>query len=221
MAKGGLMSKLRAEQVFIPALEGKKIPLLTLDNKWHQIFTQTGSSEEILKLTSKVNNILKRQGKLNDEIKRVKVLKKKLMDEIVNLRAEANAGNDRKYEKKFEESTRLISECNDKIEAHEDELMEIPRELNAANRDLMIETMNVCYRVMQENTKEIAEIGNWITNMRIQLKKNIIKKQEKEIENHQLYSYMHDIFGADVIDIFDMKYTPTEKKKQKNEDIKT
>ena len=37
-------------------------------------------------------------------------------------------------------------------------------------------------------------------------KKNIIKKQNREINNRQIYSYMHDIFGAEVIDIFDMEY---------------
>ena len=32
-----------------------------------------------------------------------------------------------------------------------------------------------------------------------------------ELENHDLYAYMHDIFGAEVIDLFDMKYNPLEK----------
>ena len=39
--------------------------------------------------------------------------------------------------------------------------------------------------------------------------------------NQQLYSYMHDIFGADVIEIFDMKYNPDEKyRKNKPNDEK-
>ena len=31
-----------------------------------------------------------------------------------------------------------------------------------------------------------------------------MRKQEKEIKNHELYSFMHDIFGADVVEIFDV-----------------
>ena len=38
----------------------------------------------------------------------------------------------------------------------------------------------------------------------------MVRKMEKEQQNHELYSYMHAIFGADVIDIFDMKYNPEE-----------
>ena len=34
-----------------------------------------------------------------------------------------------------------------------------------------------------------------------------------ESMNQGLYSYMHDIFGADVIDIFDMKYKKDNGKK--------
>ena len=29
-----------------------------------------------------------------------------------------------------------------------------------------------------------------------------------EIYNDELYSYMHSIFGAEVIEMFDMKYNP-------------
>ena len=69
----------------------------------------------------------------------------------------------------------------------------------------MIRTMEMCYEVLQVNTKEIEEIGAWINEVRVELKKNIVRKQEKEIKNHELYSYMHDVFGADVVEIFDIK----------------
>ena len=32
--------------------------------------------------------------------------------------------------------------------------------------------------------------------------------QEAEMENYNLYSYMHQIFGPEVIEIFDLKYDP-------------
>ena len=70
--------------------------------------------------------------------------------------------------------------------------------------------MELCYEVLQTNTKDIQEIGQWIDQVRVELKKNVIRKQEKEIKNMELYTFMHDIFGADVIDIFDMKYNPSD-----------
>ena len=106
--------------------------------------------------------------------------------------------------KKIEENKRLIEECNQKLEDYQDKLLDIPREIDNANYDLMIRTMEMCYEVLQTNSKEIDEIGEWITNIRVELKKNIVRKQEKEIRNHELYSFMHDIFGADVVEIFDV-----------------
>ena len=64
---------------------------------------------------------------------------------------------------------------------------------------------------MHENTEEINRIDAWLREIRMQLKKAIIHKQEGEIENFNLYSYMHQIFGPEVIEIFDMKYDPDKK----------
>ena len=89
--------------------------------------------------------------------------------------------------------------------------MELPREIERVNYKLMLATMDVCYEKLKENTAEIDEIGDWITKIRIELKKKIIRKQEKEQQNQELYHYMHAIFGAEVINIFDMKYNPEER----------
>lgn len=71
--------------------------------------------------------------------------------------------------------------------------------------------MEQCYEQIRENTSSIEEIAAWIDNIRIELKKNVVRKQEKELKNQEIYNYMHDIFGAEVIDIFDMKYNPGDK----------
>jgi len=78
----------------------------------------------------------------------------------------------------------------------------------------------MCYEVLQVNTRDITEIGEWIEQVRVELKKNIIRKQEKEIKNNELYTFMHNIFGADVINIFDMKYNPSENVPKKKEESK-
>ena len=49
----------RIEEVYKPALTGKKIPTLTLDNKWHQLFTQTESNPQIENLQTQLNDLLK------------------------------------------------------------------------------------------------------------------------------------------------------------------
>lgn len=209
----------RKEEVYKPALVGKNIPILTLDNKWHRLFTQTEISPEIKAKEQELNDLLKRQGKLNHECKKLRTIKAKLRDEIVSL---MDGGNESGVaQKKQEENKKLIEDCNERLESNQDELLDIEKEISMVNYDLMLLSMEVCYDAIRDNTAEIEQIDKWINQMRIELKKNVVRKQEREVYNQNLYSYMHDIFGPEVIEIFDMKYNPAEKIKKATEDKKS
>ena len=207
----------RTDEVFQAALADKKIPILTLDHKWHQLFTQQECPSEIRDMECELNGLLKRQGKVNSKNREIRKLKKKLMDEIVLLANEMESGATLRMEKEMETHKRLVNECNEKLEECEEEMLELPGQIVQLNNRLMLATMETCYKRLQENTKELDEIEEWIRNIRRELKKKVVRKQEKEMMNHQLYSYMHDIFGAEVIEIFDMKYDPQEGRGGKKE----
>ena len=197
----------RVEDKYRPALAGKKVPIVTLDHKWHQLFTRLEKSHLITEKEKELNELLRRQGKCNTETKSIKKIKKKLMDEIVSLMEKQDAASI----KKTEDNKRLINECNEKIEQYQDELLDLPKQINEVNIDLMVETMRICYENMHSNEQYISEISKWIAEVRVELKKNVVRKQEMEVANQEIYSFMHDIFGSDVIELFDMKYNPENK----------
>ena len=194
----------RTDDIFRPALAGKKIPIISLDNKWYKLMAGIEHTPEMKELEDRLKELLKRQGKLNTELKEIKKQKAKLMEDIVGVMDSEDGA------KKQEEYSAEINECNEKMDKFQDELLDLPKEINEVNMELMLDTMEICYDIIQENTDKIKEIADWITNVRIELKKNVVRKQECELKNQQMYSYMHDIFGAEVIDIFDMKYNPEE-----------
>lgn len=196
----------RKDEIYSPALKEKKIPILTLDNKWHRLFTQTNPNKAILRLEEELNDLLKKQGKATTESKDIKRLKKKLMQEIVENAEGTAEGNNQKALKKMEDNKRLINECNERLTMYEDQLIELPGEIDRVNRELMLQTMDICYDTLKTNETEIEETAKWVAAIRVELKKRLIRKQEMEQMNQELYSYMHDIFGAEVIEIFDMKY---------------
>lgn len=212
---------IRREQ-FAAALKGKKIPILTLDNKWYRMLTNE-ARKEVSDLEQQLNTLLKRQGKLNTETKEIKKLKKRLMSEIMPLVDEAEQSTNPLVVKKIDQNKKLLEECNEKLESYQDELLELPHQIQEINIQLMLISMDCCYEIMHDNTEEIRRISDWVTEIRIELKKQLIKKQEMEQRNHAIYSYMHDVFGAEVIDIFDMQYDPetqhpsVPKKKQDDE----
>ena len=188
----------------INALAAKKVPVATLDNKWHKLFSKVEKTDAIKEYEGKLNELLRKQGRINSEIKEIKRVKKELMDEIVTL-MDDNDGSD-----KVEKNKKLINDCNEKIDSFNDDLMELPKEIAEVNKQLMINTMDACYDELRENEKGIEELGAWLAKIRIELKKNVVRKQEYEMSNQEIYSYMHDIFGAEVVDLFDMKYNPSD-----------
>lgn len=196
----------RREELYRPAVKAKNIPLLTLDNKWHKLFTQTQPDKTITRLEKELNELIKRQSKVKNEVDKIRALKKKLMKEIVENAQEASLANDEKAQKKAEENSRLINECNEKLDGYKEEMREIPERIEKVNTELMLHTMEICYDRIKRNEKEIEETTQWVTQIRIELKKRLIRKQEQEQMNQALYSYMHDIFGADVLELFDMEY---------------
>ncbi|MBQ2451799.1 MAG: hypothetical protein II273_09575 [Lachnospiraceae bacterium] len=195
----------KEEEEYRAALAGKKIPILTLDNNWHKLFTQDQENEEIKALEERLNEYLKQQGKANSEIKSLNSYKKKLMNEIVAI---MELPDSKEKERKMSENKRLIEETNVKLEDYRDEMLELPRLIDDTNYELMIATMHVCYDKIQQNTQEIEAINGWIQDFRNQLKRKVLQKQQREVMNDELYSYMHAIFGPDVIEMFDMKYNP-------------
>ena len=213
MGKSGQDKK----EQFELSLKGKDVPALTLDQKWYHLLGKVGD-ENIRGLEKKLNDLLKRQGKINTETREIKKVKRRLMDEIVSLMDENQGGSD-DAQSKIAENKRLLQECNDKLDSYEDEMIELPRMIDSVNKELLCITMEHCYETMQENTDDIESLEDWIRNVRIELKKNLIRKQEKEAKNHEIYKYMHDIFGADVVDLFDMRYNPEEKHPRTAEEI--
>ncbi len=115
---------------------------------------------------------------------------------------------------KTEQNKKLVEECNERLEARQDELLDLPKQIEEANFQLMLATMDCCYDTMKENKEMIQETEQWITEIRVELKKRLIRKQEMEQRNQTIYSYMHDVFGAEVIDIFDMQHDSEEMEEQ-------
>lgn len=155
---------------------------------------------------------------MNTEQKKLKAVKRKLMDEIIQLAARYDERRNADVEKVLERHRQMVEECNERLEALKEDYGNLPDEIEEVNYQLMLKTMELCYKRLEENRKEIEYYENWIRDIRVELRENIIRKQERETSTYELYSYMHNIFGRDVIDIFDMHYNPEDYRPKKKED---
>lgn len=164
-----------------------------------QTFAIHGKTDEISATEKELDELLKLQGKYNNELKNLKKLKSKIMSNIV-----ANMGDD--GDEKRDKDKQLIDEINEKADNIEGELIEIQKNIKAVNDRLMLLSMDYFSEKIEKNKLESKEIDDWIANIRVELKKNVIRKQNRDINNREIYSYLHDIFGAEVLDLFDIEY---------------
>lgn len=189
---------------FEQLLHGRKIPLLILDQKWHQLFLDDTKPKEVERLEQKLNKALAAQGRYNQELKEMKVLKKKLMKNIVvNMDEIGEMGQETG---RLQEDRRLITEINDKTEQDEELLEKLQEEMEEDNFSLMVETMEYCYRIMNSNEAEREQLIKKIAQMRTELKTKIYRREAIEEQNRGIYAYLHDIFGPRVLEMFDLKY---------------
>lgn len=200
------MGKKRRKIDFTNVVRDKKLPILTLDSRWHEIFPEDKKNAAIRELELKVNNLLKRQGKLVNDIKDMKRLKSNLLKDIVDNMDIGKDLTDKAKEKKLGKNKQFVNELNDKIDKSMDELAEIPYQIKVVNEELLAESINVFYYELEENKEEIKEVTDWIANIREELKHKILIKQDLEAKNSLIYTYMHDILGAEIMELFDIQH---------------
>lgn len=206
MVKEAAMGKEIMSEEFENMVRNSRIPIVILDNRWQQLFSDEQKPPHIKKLETNLLNAIKKQSRIQNDLKELTKLKKKLMSEIVlNMNEVSSDEKEEKRRKKLDKSQKLIIDINDKITKCTEENDEIPDEIKKANEELMLAAVRLCYEKMDSNSEDIRMISEWIDNTRIELKRQILIKEDKEEANQKIYTYLHDMFGPKFMEFFDKK----------------
>ena len=185
-------------------LKKKNIPIACLDERWLRLFPDSEKTPLIKKLEHEPKELLKRQGKVNTDLKDIRVVRDKLTQSVLET-AEDTSIPENKRLKKQAASQRLIVEARQKQDNLELELDELPDKIKEANSALIFESVRVCYQRINQNKQDIDMLEQWIEQMREKLKERVVLKQDKEITNEEIYTYLHGMLGAGVMEAFDEK----------------
>ena len=185
-------------------LKKKNIPIACLDERWLRLFPDSEKTPLIKKLENELKELLKRQGKVNTDLKDIRVVRDKLTQSVLET-AEDTSIPENKRLKKQAASQRLIVEAREKQDNLELELDELPDKIKEANSALIFESVRVCYQRINQNKQDIDMLEQWIEQMREKLKERVVLKQDKEITNEEIYTYLHGMLGAGVMEAFDEK----------------
>ena len=187
-------------------IRNSNVPILILDSRWHELFPEFRKTNRIKELERVINELLKKQGKISEDRKEMKKLKQRLMEEIISNMSEDGGEVGRLKQKKQEKSQKMILEINQKLEESEEELDSIPGKIKRANEELLLESLRIWKEEMDANSEQIEAIEAWILNAREKLKENILRKQDMETRNTEMYSYMHDLLGARLMEQVDLRH---------------
>lgn len=184
------------KEEIIELIKKSRLPVLTLDRKWLNIFNTDEKSDEIAILEKKVNTSLKSQGTINTKRDELIGLKKTLMKEIVsNMDAEENS----RARKKVDKSKELIEDINDELLLLQDKELDVPLNINNANALLAYQSLEEIYNKIKKNDDDIDSLEKWIDETRIELKKRILVREKKREENELMDKYISDTFHPEVV----------------------
>lgn len=179
--------------------------IVVLDQSWHALFEGKKTPKVVL-LENKLNKLLKEQGKVNTEYKAYKVLKKQMMEEIVQGMDAAFNKENAQSAAKLKSNQRHIKEINKKFELYEKRKSELPDKIEAVNQELLKESMYLCYDRLVKNKDSKKSLESEIIQLHEKTKNLVGKKEDMDEEIGQLYQFMHDIAGINVIEQFDQMY---------------
>ncbi len=186
------------------AIKNKKIAVLTLDSRWNMLFEDARKQPVIKKLVKQLNGLFKEQGGTVNKVKDMKVLKKKLMNNVIDNMEESSDENVNKLRNRKQEANhKLIGDINSQLSESSDRLMELPYEIQRVNQELLLESMLICYDTINTNNLEINALDADIERLNEQLREARVRKVSLEKETNAMYSFMHDMVGGEIIDIFD------------------
>ena len=200
------MRKKRESVDFSDLLSSKRVPIVILDERWHKLFEKEPKSSKVVELEKKLNDLLKQQGRLVTDGKSLKSAKNQLMDGIVaNMNVDSSPAG-KLNGKKLQKSQKLIQDINGKLKETDNDLAEMPYRIREVNSKLVVEGINQCYQKLGTNANERNELDLKINAMRDELKNMIVRKQDLEEENSNIYTYMHDVLGSEIMETLDQKY---------------
>lgn len=180
--------------------------IVVLDQSWHKLF-KDNKTFKMNQLEKKLNKLLKEQGKVNTEYEGYKKLKKEIMADIVTNMGEEGSEAVAKKQKE----AKHVKDINRKFEQFEVLKSQLPSQIEEVNRELLTESMIQCYKKLMTSKTSSEQLQQSITVMKESLKEKVGQREDLEQSINELYTFMHDIAGFEVIEALDKHYFGGEK----------
>lgn len=187
-------------------LRKNDISLLILDERWNNLFQSAEKTPAIERSEENLRGLLKEESRLIAEKKEAAALKKRNMDKIIQLTSKVFEENDINAKKEMQSCEQEIKKINDRVIKIDELIEEMPDRLKQANLDLLELTVSVVYFKMRSARKRVEELEKLIADTRDKLKAYIDEKESLSQDDTDIYSYFHDLLGAQELQRLDEQF---------------
>ncbi|HOM02316.1 MAG TPA: hypothetical protein PLH43_05750 [Acetivibrio sp.] len=187
-------------------LKKNSIPILILDERWHNVFKNVEKTKEIIEKEEELKELLKEESRLAFEKKEILSRKKSYLDKIIKLTPEVFDNNNEQSKAEMEKCEKEINQINERIKTIEAEIDNMPERIREANLRLLECTINSVYFKMRENQVRVKELEELIENTKKQLASYIEEKEGLNEYDNEVYTYFHDLLGGEELQKLDNRY---------------
>ena len=187
-------------------LRKNNISLLILDERWNSLFTTIEKTPEIIKCEERIKDLLKEQSRLTAESKEIALIKKRCMDKIMKLTTEAFENNNDQAKDEMQDCHKEIQRINDRAISLEEELENVPDQIGEANLELLDLSVNIVYFRIRSSQKRVEELEKLMEEAHIKLKEYIDEKGNLSQDYTDIYTYFHDLLGAEELEKLDKEF---------------
>lgn len=179
-----------------------KIPLLTENKEWVQIFG-TAKNKEIEKDKLVLLELVAKEKGLVRRLETIKSDKKRNMAKIITLSDEINNNNKVENLGILEQSQQELNNMNEELEEIMFELEMMPRSIREANLKLLESTVKHAYKELMEKEEELEKINKELVELREKLRDYIVRKCDNEERINRIYSFLHNSLGNEKLNELD------------------
>lgn len=187
-------------------LRRNNISLLILDERWTKLFVAFEKTLQITISEEKLKELLKDHSRLLSESKEIAAAKKQCMDKIIKLTTAVFEQEDNEAKKEMQQCEKEIKRVNERFQKIEEEIDAIPDKIGDANLELLENIVNVVYFKIRSDQKRVDELAILIEETKEKLKAYIDEKETLSQDHTDIYSYFHDLLGAEELERLDAEF---------------
>ncbi len=180
------------------------VPLLIEDEIWIKLFSDI-KDKNIKNAKTELRYLVDESRKIKQDLPKKKSEKKELINKILTLSEKINNNEVMEGIELLDTYKNQLNQLNDDIDEITFKSETIPSKVRLINLNLLEETIKYAYGDIVEAEDNLSEYDIELKELRKRLRRIIEEKYDYEEKRNEIYQFLHNALGAEMVDKLDRK----------------